>query len=111
MGLDDQRFAEGYLLAGRDFPKGWRPLIMMQNVERFDPWEGVDEAAACRRLASIAGSPRSTKARRSGIGRARCAVLRVEVFADQDATEHRARWRSDAPGRPRGHVAGPVARA
>ena len=95
--VEDQRFAEGYLIAGRDFPKGWRPLIMVQNVERLDPWEGVDEAAAlsaarlARRLTALdEGS--AFRDRESSL-----AVLRVEVFADEDDSEHRARWRSDAP--------------
>jgi len=95
--VDDQAFAEGYLIAGRDFPKGWRPMIMLQNVERLDPWEGVDEAAEvsaarlARRLTALdegsAFRDRDTS----------LVVLRVEVFADEDDTEHRARWQSDAP--------------
>jgi len=93
--VEDQTFAEGYLIAGRDFPKGWRPMIMLQNVERLDPWEGVNEAAAVsaarldRRLTAL--DEGSAFRDREGS----LAVLRVEVFAGEDDTEHRARWQSD----------------
>ena len=93
---DDQAFAEGYLLAGRDFSKGWRPLIMMQNLERLDPWEDVAEAGdisaarSARRLTAL--DEGSAFRNREGA----LAVLRVEVFAEPDDAEHRACWQAEA---------------
>lgn len=94
--LDDQAFAESYLLAGRDFPKGWRPLIMVQNLERLDPWEGVEAAAA---VAAAREARHLTALDEGSAWRDRdnaLVVLRVEVFEDPDDGEHRARWQADA---------------
>ena len=93
---DDQAFAEDYLIAGRDFPKGWRPLIMLQNVERLDPWEDVPEAAgvaAAREARHLTALDEGSAWRD---GDSALVVLRVEVFADPDHAEHRARWQADA---------------
>jgi hypothetical protein len=93
---DDQAFAESYLIAGRDFPKGWRPLIMLQNLERLDPWEGVEAASE---LSAARRDRRLTALDEGSAFRDRdnaLVVLRVEVFAEQDDAEHRARWQADA---------------
>ena len=44
----DQSFVQQPMLSRRDFPKGWRPTMMLNNRELLDPYDGVEAAAAIR---------------------------------------------------------------
>jgi len=92
----DQAFVQAPVLNRRDFPKGWRPIPMVNNVEVLDPYAG--EGAAAIRAARAA---RVLSALDEGVAyRARnrqLLVLRIEAFADPDETAHRQTWLSDGP--------------
>lgn len=95
----DQSFVQQPLLNRHDFPKGWRPTLMLNNQEVLDPYDGVEaEAAAAIRQARVA---RTLSALDEGVAyRARkplLLVLRTEAFVDPDETAHRQAWRSEGP--------------
>ncbi|MCU1454445.1 MAG: hypothetical protein JWN46_2591 [Acidimicrobiales bacterium] len=84
------------MLGRKDLPRGWRPVPMINNVERADPWEGVDGADALR----AAREQRRLTALDDGTAwrdrDQRLLVVRCEVFADAHEDEHRAVWIADA---------------
>lgn len=92
----DQAFIQQPLVRSRDFPKGWRPTVMLNNAELLDPYEGA-EAPALRALRAT----RVLTALDEGVAyrasHRQLLVLRTEMFADPDETEHRGAWQTDGP--------------
>ncbi|WP_426572419.1 hypothetical protein [Aquihabitans sp. McL0605] len=93
---EDQAFAERPLLARSDLGKGWQSVPMFNNAERLDP-HGDDPASeelrtirARRRLTAL-DEGAAWRLRRAGV----LAVVRTEVFADDDPADraaHRDAW-------------------
>jgi len=91
----DQEFVQRPLLSRWDFPKGWRPTMMLSNQEVLDPYGGVDAAAAVRR----ARAGRVLSALDEGVAYRSASrqllVLRTEAFRDPDEQVHRQAWQAD----------------
>jgi hypothetical protein len=89
----DQAAIEQVLLRRRDLGKGWLPMPMVNNAERFDPL-GTDpgseaiRAAREQRHRTALDEGSAWRHRRSGS----LAVLRLEVFASADDRAHRQAW-------------------
>jgi hypothetical protein len=94
---DDQVHAERVAPSRVRLPRKWKPTTMMNNVEVFDPYEGVESASAL----VAARAERSRTALVEGDAwrgpNRQVAVLRVEAFADRgvDLTDHREAWKRD----------------
>ena len=93
----DQAFIQKPMLSRHDFPREWRPTIMLSNQEVLDPYEGVergrsDPRARAARVMSALDEGVAYRSRNR-----RLLVLRTEAFVDPDESAHRGAWRSDGP--------------
>lgn len=94
---NDQAFVQQPMLSRHDFPKGWRPAMMLNNQEALDPYADVEAADAIRR----ARAARVLTGLDEGAAyRARnhlLLVLRTEAFLRADEAGHRDAWHGDGP--------------
>lgn len=96
----DQALAEQSLLDVRSLGRGWRPVRMVNNAERLEPFghdphsARVEEARQARRPTAL-DEGQAWRHRDAGT----LAVVRSEVYADEApgaAEAHRAAWREHA---------------
>lgn len=91
-------FAESIDLRPRMFGVRWRSFEMMNNEEQLDPFP-VDPATEAVLAARASRRPTALDEGRAwrGTKPGGLAVLRVELFADADATAHREAWQTTGP--------------
>lgn len=96
----DQARAAAEVVTTRSLGRGWRPMVMVNNTERMQPF-GTDPASAAvedarrRRRPTGLDEGRAWRHRDAGT----LLVVRSEVYADEEpgaAERHRTAWRDHA---------------
>ena len=94
----DQGFAEAVDLRPRVFGTRWRPVEMVNNAERLEPFPDHPDTSAILAAREARGLTALDEGRAwRGLRPAGLAVLRVEVFGSADDVQHRAAWASGGP--------------